>query len=135
MTVVVDASVYVSMLKHEEPGHAASQKWYNLALASGTPLAAPLPFLAEVSGAISRSTGDTDLAQDVIVQVQALGVIELIPINEVLGSRAAEIAAKYRLRGCDALYVAVAEQLGAELVSLDQEQLERGTAVIPTRPP
>lgn len=135
MTVVVDASVYVAMLKHAEPGHEASQKWYNETLVSGMPLAAPLPFLAEVAGAISRSTGDTDLAQDVIAQVQALGVIELIPINEVLGARAAEIAAKYRLRGCDALYVVVAEQLGAELVSLDREQLERGTAVIPTHQP
>lgn len=135
MTVVVDASVYVAMLKHEEPNHVASQKWYNESLANGTSLAAPLPFLAEVAGAISRSTGDRDLAQDVIAQVQALGVIELIPINEVLGGRAAEIAARYRLRGCDALYVAVAEQLSAELVSLDQEQLERGTAVIPTRQP
>jgi predicted nucleic acid-binding protein len=123
------------MLKHEEPGHVASQKWYNETLASGTFLAAPLPFLAEVAGAISRSTGDTDLAQDVIAQVQALGVIELIPINEFLGVRAAEIAASHRLRGCDALYVAVAEHLGAELVSFDQEQLERGTAVVPTHQP
>ena len=135
MTVVLDASVYVAMLKHDESNHTVSQKWYNEALASGTSLAAALPFLAEVAGAISRSTGDTDLAQDVIAQVQALGVIELIPINEVLGARAAEIASKYRLRGCDALYVAVAEHLGAALVTLDHEQLERGTAVIPTRQP
>lgn len=135
MTVVLDASVYVAMLKHEEPNHVASQQWYNEALANSTPLAAPLPFLAEVAGAISRSTGDTGLAKDVIAQVQALDVIDLIPVNEILGNRAAEIAARYRLRGCDALYVAVAEQLGAELVSLDQEQLERGTAVVPTRQP
>lgn len=135
MTVVVDASVYVAMLKHEEPGHEASQKWYNESLDNGIPLAAPLPFLAEVAGAISRTTGDAELAQDVISQVQALGVIELVPVNEFLGLRAAEIAAAHRLRGCDALYAALAEQLGAELVTLDQEQVERGTAVIPTRHP
>lgn len=135
MTVVLDASVYVAMLKHEEPNHAASQNWYSEALVSGTPLAAPLPFLAEVAGAISRSTGDTQLAEAVLAQIQSLGVIELIPVNDILGVRAAEIAAKHRLRGCDALYVAVAEQLGAALVSLDQEQLERGTAVIPTHRP
>ncbi|VAW32016.1 hypothetical protein MNBD_CHLOROFLEXI01-1947 [hydrothermal vent metagenome] len=35
----------------------------------------------------------------------------------------------------DALYVALAEQLDAELVTLDQEQLVRGTAVISTRQP
>lgn len=135
MTVVLDASVYVAMLKQEEPNHAASQKWYNDALASGTSLVAPLPFLAEVAGAISRSTGDTQLAEAVIAQIQSLGVIELIPVNDFLGVRAAEIAARYRLRGCDALYVAVAEQLGAVLVSLDQEQLARATAVIPTHSP
>ena len=135
MIVVLDASVYVAMLKQEEPNHAASQKWFNETLTSGTPLAAPLPFLAEVAGAISRSTGDSQLAEDVLAQLQALGVIEFIPVNDNLGVRAAEIAARHRLRGCDALYVAVAEQLGAELVSLDQEQLERGTAVVPTRQP
>ncbi len=135
MTVVIDASVYVAMLKREEPNHLSSHKWYSEILASGTPLAAPLPFLAEVAGAVSRSTGDAELAQDVIAQVKALDVIELIPVNEILGVRAAEIAAKYRLRGCDSLYVALAEQLKAELVSLDQEQLERGTAVVPTRQP
>lgn len=135
MTVVLDASVYVSMLKQEEPNHAASQKWYNEALASGTPLAAPLPFLAEVAGAISRTTGDTQLAEDVLAQIQALGVIELVLVDDFLGIRAAEIAARHRLRGCDALYVALAEQLGAVLVTLDQEQLERGTAVIPTHLP
>jgi predicted nucleic acid-binding protein len=135
MTVVLDASVYVAMLKQEEPNHAASQKWYNDALASGTPLAAPLPFLAEVAGAISRSTGDTQLAEDVLAQIQALGVIELVLVDDFLGIRAAEIAARHRLRGCDALYVALAEQLEAALVTLDQEQLERGTAVIPTHLP
>ena len=135
MTVVLDASVYVAMLKQDEPDHAASQQWYNDALASGTPLAAPLPFLAEVAGAISRSTSDTQLAEAVVTQIQVLGVIELIPVNDLLGVRAAEIAARHRLRGCDALYVAVAEQLGGALVSLEQEQLERGTAVIPTRHP
>ena len=133
--IVVDASVYVAMLKYEEPNHAASQRWYNETLDRSTPLAAPLPFLMEVAGAISRTTNDTVLAQAVVDRLQAEGIIELFPVNNFLGHRAAEISAAHRLRGCDALYVALAEQLNAELVTLDQEQLVRGTAVIPTRQP
>jgi predicted nucleic acid-binding protein len=39
------------------------------------------------------------------------------------------------IRGCDAIYVALAEDLGTELVTLDRQQRERGSAIVPTREP
>jgi len=47
-----------------------------------------------------------------------------------LAERAATIAADDQIRGCDAIYVALAEQLDDHLVTLDQQQLERGAAVV-----
>jgi predicted nucleic acid-binding protein len=52
-----------------------------------------------------------------------------------LAQRAAAIAADHQIRSCDAIYVALAQQLGTELVTLDQQQLERGVAVVTTRIP
>ncbi len=52
-----------------------------------------------------------------------------------MAERAAAIAANHQIRGCDALYVALAEELGDYLVTLDQQQLERGTAVVTTHRP
>ena len=58
------------------------------------------------------------------VQLMVQGtVITLYPITTSIAERAAEIAADYKIRGCDAVYVALAEQLGDELVTLDSEQL------------
>jgi predicted nucleic acid-binding protein len=40
------------------------------------------------------------------------------------------VAAQQRLRGADALYVTVAAQYGAHLVTLDGEQLRRAPAAV-----
>jgi predicted nucleic acid-binding protein len=62
-------------------------------------------------------------------------LVELFPVTETLAARAAEIAAEQRIRGCDAIYVALAKQLQMELITLDRHQLERGAAVVMTRRP
>jgi predicted nucleic acid-binding protein len=49
--------------------------------------------------------------------------------------RAAEIAIRQRLRGADAVYIAVAERMESTLVSWDQEMLERGQAIVTTARP
>ena len=45
-----------------------------------------------------------------------------------MARRALTIAAQCRLRGADAIYVTVAAQYGACLVTLDEEQLSRAPA-------
>jgi predicted nucleic acid-binding protein len=57
------------------------------------------------------------------------------PVSEALAARAAKIAARQKIRGCDAVYVALAEQPEMELVTLDRQQLERGVEVVATRSP
>ena len=46
-----------------------------------------------------------------------------------MAERAASIAAEYQVRGCDAIYLALAEQMDDYLVTLDRQQLERGAEV------
>jgi len=52
-----------------------------------------------------------------------------------LAERAAGIAADCGIRGCDAVYVALSQEAGDELVTLDRQQLERGRTVAVTRKP
>jgi predicted nucleic acid-binding protein len=47
-----------------------------------------------------------------------------------LMTEATDIAANYRLRGADAIYVAAARQLGITLLTWDTEQLTRPAAII-----
>ena len=48
-----------------------------------------------------------------------------VPLDLPLALRAAEIAIENHLRGADAVYVSVAEDFEAVLVSWDEEMLER----------
>ncbi len=132
---VIDASVYIALVNEDEPGFAASWQWLLTVQSNRERLAAPVIMMAEAAAAISRGKGDVVHARRVIRRLQQSRLIEFWPISFELAERAAEIAAEHRIRGCDAVYVALAEQLGTDLVSLDQQQLERGTAVIPTNHP
>ena len=132
---VVDASVYVALIHEEEPGHAASWAWIQDAQTRREPLQAPNILAAEVGSAISRGTGNNELAHQIVVQLLTSNVVELVPVTPQLAGRAAVIAADQQLRGCDAVYVALADQADDVLVTLDRQQLERGAAVAATASP
>ena len=132
---VIDASVYVALINPHEKDHASSWAWFEHNQAAHEPIAAPAILLAEVAAALGRGTGDSVLTQRVVQQLKHSGVIDLIPVTLALAERAAIIAADHRIHGCDAVYVALADQLGDCLVTLDQQQLERSAAIVATRAP
>jgi predicted nucleic acid-binding protein len=127
---VIDASVYVALLKPDEPAHAASVNWMRSALENELEIVAPAIMLSEVAAAITRGVGDAELALRAAENLAKSELIQLRPVSVELGMRAAEIASQYKLRGCDAVYLALAETRNEPLVTLDQQQLERGSAVI-----
>ena len=132
---VVDASVFVASVSRAETYHSEAVAWLNHALAETATLDVPAIVLSEVAAAISRGQDDNELAQRTLNLLLGTDLIQIFAVTPELARRAAEIGVAQRIRGCDAVYVALAEQLGTELVSLDQQQLERATAVIPTRHP
>ena len=76
-----------------------------------------------------------DLAREAVRLLRGRHLVELFPVTEALTARAAEIAADEKIRGCDAIYVALARQLEMELVTQDGQQHDRGAAVVRTRRP
>jgi len=132
---VIDASLYIALVNSHEADHARSWAWLERAKASHDPVCAPSILLPEVAAALSRGVGDQALAREVAEQLARSQVVELIPVSLALAERAAAVAAEHRIRGCDAVYVALAEELGDVLVTLDQQQLERGAAVVASRGP
>jgi predicted nucleic acid-binding protein len=122
--IVTDASVWVSHLIAQEVHHAASRRWLTAVVRSGRIIAAPALLLAEVGGAVARRTGDAALGHQAIQHILSTPSLRLVYIDAQLGLLAAELAAGQRLRGADALYVAVAVQLKAPLVSWDNEHLQ-----------
>jgi predicted nucleic acid-binding protein len=96
---------------------------------------APVILLAEAAAALSRGVGDAALAHRVVRQLLQSKTIELVPVTGVLAQQAAILAADQRLRGCDAVFVALAQQRADTLYTLDRQQLERGAAAVATRQP
>ncbi len=132
---VIDASVYVALVNAHEREHSSSWAWFEQARAADDSVVAPVILLAEVASALSRGMGNPTLAHRVAQQLARSEVIELIQITMPIAERAAEIAAEHRIRGCDAVYVALADQLSDTLVTLDRQQLERGAVLVTVRAP
>jgi len=132
---VVDASVVVSTLNTDEASHGISQAWWEATLRNGQVLHAPAILLPEAAAGVARFLVDPPLAASYVSRLIVAAHVTLWPVPETLALRAAEIVGTHRIRGCDAVYVALAEQLGEPLVTLDDEQLARGGSLVVTLRP
>lgn len=121
----IDASVWVNADSPAEPGQPTSRALLDALLAAGTPVVVPTLLPVELAGTIARIRGDADLAREVAAAVAGLPSVRLVPLDDALAGRAAEMAATHRLRGADAVYAAVASSHACPLVSLDREHLDR----------
>jgi predicted nucleic acid-binding protein len=132
---IVDASVCGAFFNGRELQHVSSRIWFREARKRDEQVVAPVILLAEVAAALGRGLGDAGLADYAVGVLRSRRWIQLLPVTQALSIRAAKIAAEQKIRGCDAIYVALAQQLGMELVTLDGDQLDRGAAVVRTRTP
>jgi predicted nucleic acid-binding protein len=132
---VIDASVHVADLRPSEPHHPEARAFLDHVRGAGELVYGPVIVLAEVAGGISRGTGRPALAKRLISLLQRVPNFVFVPVDETLGQQAADIAAAHRIRGCDSVYVALAQQMGATLVTLDSEQRQRSPAAILAQTP
>lgn len=132
---VVDASVVISALLPGEPYHERSKTWLDSLVNSGRRFAAPAILLSEVAATLGRVYHQPELAKQIVSGLLAAPFVELVPVSIPLAHRAAIIAAEYQIRGCDVVYVALAESLGEELITLDRQQGERASLVIQVQRP
>jgi predicted nucleic acid-binding protein len=121
----LDASVHVSALNPHEPESAASQAFLRLVHEHQIPLFSPTLLPVEVAAAISRTMDDSGRATALAALVRDWPNQTLVPLDDNVADRAADLAARLRLRGADAVYAATAQQYGTTLITLDRQQLER----------
>jgi len=133
--VVVDASVWVSSLRHQDVNNEASRLWMEKYINQGGRLIAPTVLLVEVAAAISRRTGESNLAHEAVRTLISANSMQFIPMDSTLVQEAVNVAADLQLRAGDAIYVAVARNLNLPLVSWDKEQLQKaGTNLLTYTP-
>jgi predicted nucleic acid-binding protein len=133
--VVVDASIWVSRLLTHDPNNARATAWIARHVRSGGILTAPTLIAVEVAASVSRRTGNVTDAHAAAGQLYGLPFVRLAPIDQTLIVEATNLSANLGLRGADAIYVALAKQLGIPLLTLDAEQLIRPAGLIATIQP
>lgn len=131
-SVVVDTSAWASRILPQDSNHIAARNWIDNYLLSGGVLIAPLLIVTEVAAAVSRRTGLVPLAHAAANQLYATPNIRLEPLDQQLIGSATSLAANLGIRGADALFVALAAQLGIPLVTFDKEQLTKPVGTIVT---
>jgi predicted nucleic acid-binding protein len=135
ITYTVDASVFMNAFNPYEAGHEDSHRLLAMLQEQATPIIVPTLLLPEVAAAVGRGRQDADLAREFAVTLSRLPHLMLIPLDATLAQQAADVAARHRLRGSDAVYAAVAMRFGSALITLDREQRERVAGVLRTRYP
>jgi predicted nucleic acid-binding protein len=135
MRVVTDASVLVSVFHPADQFHQQSRAWFQQHLRDGGRIVAPNFMLSEVAGALARRTDSTAVAELAVTQLRTMPELELVVIEDVYEQEATALAMELRLRGADAIYVAVAHMLDLPLTTWDREQVERGGQRIDARRP
>lgn len=131
----MDASVWVSRFVPSDVHHPASLAWLHQHLSAGNVAVAPTLLLAEVGGAIARRSDDSQLAQQLVAGLRQLPGLRWVALTIDVRDRAAYLAASLRLRGADAVYVALAHRLSIPLITWDGEQLTRTGPAIAARTP
>ena len=133
--VVVDASVWASILMTNDWNHEASLSWWRVYTTAGGAIVAPEILLVEVASALGRQTKQVAFTQEAVDYLYHISQVQFIPVSITLLLDAADLAARFSLRGADAIYVATAHQKALPLVSWDQEQLTRATVLFGTYTP
>jgi predicted nucleic acid-binding protein len=135
VNLTIDASVFVAALRQTEIHHADSLAFLSVVTQEGSPIFCPTLVLAETIAAIARATGDAALVQQATLLLETMPNMNLVVLDEAQARQAAQLAAQYRLRGADAVYLAVTVQEGTTLVAWDDEMRTRGGTVCPVLTP
>ncbi len=126
---VVDASVLVSLYAEGDTGFPAADRWAKLSFERET-WHLPTIALAEVASSLARvGVGKID-GLAIALELEASAFVMVHSVDSALGRNAARIGSEQRIKGCDAVYVALAAQLDDVLVTFDREQSARAGAVV-----
>lgn len=120
--LTIDASVWVSAADPRDAFHDESETFLAAVELEGLGLVVPAFAKVEVACAFARKSEE----------VMALSLVVYVPTDANLIEMAWRDGTDQRLRGADALYAATSHMAGAQLISWDNELVERAGALTPT---
>lgn len=132
MTVlIIDASVWVSAADATDAFSEPSRTFLSGVTRRAIPVALPDFTELEFACALARRLRDGERAKDLAGQMLRSPLVAVHSLDSALLRRAVEVGTRQLLRAGDAVYAAVAELTGGQVVSWDQELIQRVGAVTP----
>lgn len=131
-TMVVDTSFWISWFLRTDSNHAIAVAWLNKHLQGGGSLLSPTMLVIETASGVARVTNLGALGTQAASELYTIPFIQIVPIDQNLVNETTAVAAQFKLRGADAVFVALAKIKSIPLVSFDNEQLSRSASVITT---
>lgn len=127
--MIIDASVWVASVLEKDAHHEVSLAFMHRFVRERQIATVPLLVWAEIAGAVARRTGDTDRGLKVAGLITGQPWVRGVPMDATSADESMRLAARLRLRGADAVYVALATTYREPLITLDAEMLERAGGV------
>lgn len=129
--LVVDASVWVAAADATDTHSGLSREFLSVVARRAVALAVPDFAELEVACALARRLRDGERGQALARLMVASPMVTPYPMHSSLLRRAIETGARRLLRGGDAIYAALSEETEGELISWDEELIQRAGATTP----
>ena len=133
--IVLDTSVWLANLIPVDGNHADTVPFFELMESRPIRFAVPAHFIAEVAGVLARIGQSAEVVEGAINAIDRGGRFEIHPTTIGSGLRAAEVAHLAKLRGSDAVFVALGQELDLPLITWDKQQRQRGALFCRTMTP
>lgn len=129
--LTVDANIWIAAYDPSDRFHAPSTDFLFAATRQAQALNGPAFVLVEIGCALARRTQSAAAGRLAVERLRQHPLLSLQPLDDMLLAAAIRLGVHQLLRGADALYAATAELSGAQLVSWDEELIQRAGAVTP----
>ena len=127
--LTIDSSVIIASLLEKEPRHQEALKIWESVLAGENIAIMPYSILVEVVAAIRRRTGLEDLAGEVRKEILEIDNLSFVVLDQKAATEASDLAIQTGLRGMDVIVVQVAREFETELITFDEEMIQKAGKV------
>jgi predicted nucleic acid-binding protein len=131
----IDASVHLNAINPHEANSLESKTFLEYLKLNSLPVFSPTLLLVELASSLARLLDNHSKGIELAMRVRYLPDQNWIPLDPAFAEHASRIGAEQRLRGADAVYVAVAQRYQTILVTLDKQQIDRLSSILPVRRP
>jgi predicted nucleic acid-binding protein len=121
---VIDSCVFVSAFCEADPKHVEAQQLLKKIIDGEIKATLPTLALPEVCGVIRRLTGSSNFASKVREEMERWISDGLLKVEELTKARMREsskIAIQLGVKGADAVFISLAQELNAKLITFDEE--------------